>query len=62
MPPINKAVTQQWHKEHCNNPAIHKHPQENYEICATCGNYIQIPLWVKILDKAEHTMKVTITS
>ena len=37
-------VLDTWHKENCNDPLLHKHPDENFVVCATCGEYIQLPV------------------
>ena len=41
--PINKAVTYIWHKEHCQDSALHGRFQDNYTACSTCGHYVQLP-------------------
>ena len=39
--PINKAVTEQWHKEHCEDHSLQYHEDERHAICSACGNFVQ---------------------
>lgn len=42
--PVNKAVTERWHREHCTNHNLHSHRDERHLTCMTCGHNVLIPV------------------
>ena len=34
-------VLKSWHDANCSDPCVHKHPKEEFSVCATCGRRIK---------------------
>ena len=46
-------VSVEWHNENCKDPVMHRHPQEIFSVCATCGKQVQLSLEEQIREATE---------